>query len=184
MKPVGMSGKGPKHPRRRARPNARCHHGATHNRPNRRVRTRMHGGVGGVGPRGPPLSRSTGGAQLGASREKRNPWNGLSKPHHSPGRGVSTKTHRNHLHRSFAPSGARNTIEIEHHGFRRPLKVDSLHPWLQPTRPAGANSGMSSEIASVHGVAIQGGATLGRSERFLQRATNALDSEASGRAFS
>jgi len=30
----------------------------THNRPNRRVRTRTHGGVGGVGPQGPPLSRS------------------------------------------------------------------------------------------------------------------------------
>ena len=28
-----------------------------HNQPNRRVRTRMHGGVGGEGPRGSPLSR-------------------------------------------------------------------------------------------------------------------------------
>ncbi len=28
-----------------------------HDRPNRRVRTRTHGGVGGVGPQGPPLVR-------------------------------------------------------------------------------------------------------------------------------
>jgi hypothetical protein len=37
------------------------HRSARHSRvtdPNRRVRTRTHGGVGGVGPRGPPLSRS------------------------------------------------------------------------------------------------------------------------------
>ena len=34
-------------------------HDRTHNQPNRRVRTRTHGGVGGVGPQGPPLSRSS-----------------------------------------------------------------------------------------------------------------------------
>ena len=34
-------------------------HDRTHNQPNRRVRTRTHGGVGGAGPQGPPLSRSS-----------------------------------------------------------------------------------------------------------------------------
>ena len=34
-------------------------HDRTHNQLNGRVRTRMHGGVGGAGPQGPPLSRST-----------------------------------------------------------------------------------------------------------------------------
>ncbi len=78
----------------------------------------MHGGVGGVGPRGPPLSRSTGGAQTGVSRARRNPWNGMSKPYHRPGRGGGTPTHGSHSRGFFAPSGARKRIATESHGFR------------------------------------------------------------------
>jgi hypothetical protein len=58
---------GPNHRRRSVYPRARRRQ-STLNQPNRRVRTRTHGGVGGVEPRGSPLSRFRGGATGGINR--------------------------------------------------------------------------------------------------------------------
>ncbi len=65
-----------------------------------------------------PLDVATGGAQPGASRAKRNPWNGTSNPNHRPGRGGGRPISRCNHHTSFAPSGARNANATDIHGFR------------------------------------------------------------------
>ena len=62
VKPDGAVMQGPKRPRRCSPPNPgghpSCGNRCLLNPPNRRIRTRMYGGVGGEEPRGSPLSRS------------------------------------------------------------------------------------------------------------------------------
>ena len=61
VKPDGAVVQGPKRPRRYTLPNPggrpSCGNRCPLNPPNRRIRTRMYGGVGGEEPRGSPLSR-------------------------------------------------------------------------------------------------------------------------------
>src|SRR5271167_1367173 len=92
------------------------------NPPNRRIRTRMYGGVGGEEPRGSPLSRLTAASTTAASTAA-----GLRSPYptNKPSKGVRERPSRNELTLTRRARPSRDTIKDRASIHDRPKTIES-----------------------------------------------------------
>lgn len=89
---------------------------------------------------------ATGGAsQRRFAVATRNPWVGVSSVHR-PGGATETPSA---VQTSAAPHGAFRVQGIRFHGFRSAAKPATLHPWLQPFAPCGAEIYYRQHVSTV-----------------------------------